>query len=149
MNMQITLSIITVIIGGIVAYVGYQQHLVNRERLKLDLFEKRFAVYTGLQNCLANIFQKGVFDSATDIALMLNTHPSVFLFDETITNYIKEVRNRALLLEETVASLDGLPKSDQRSALVKQKYEHLKWLSEQNVKLPGIFSPYLKFRSWK
>ena len=53
--MPYILSAITVLIGIFVAFVGYQQFKINREKFKLDLFEKRFAVYKGAQVFLSYV----------------------------------------------------------------------------------------------
>ena len=47
MACQYSLTTITVLIGAFVAFTGWQQYKINKERFKLDLFEKRFAVYKG------------------------------------------------------------------------------------------------------
>jgi hypothetical protein len=58
MKTEYVLSGITLIIGTFVAYVGYQRYAINRERFKLDLFEKRFAVYKGVQVFLSYILRE-------------------------------------------------------------------------------------------
>lgn len=61
--------IITTIIAGIVAYVGvlqYQtnkrQQLINEEKFKLDLFDKRFKVYEATKYLFTQILQLGNID---------------------------------------------------------------------------------------
>jgi len=53
------ISAIATLIAGIVAWTGYQQHHLAKEKLKLDLFEKRFSVYKGVQIFLSQIMQEG------------------------------------------------------------------------------------------
>lgn len=60
--MQINLSVLTAIFGiltlinaGIVPYMICQQFRLSKEKLKLDLFERRFAVYKGVQIFLTGI----------------------------------------------------------------------------------------------
>jgi hypothetical protein len=37
----------TVVLATVAAYVAYRQYQLGREKFKLDLFEKRFAVFAG------------------------------------------------------------------------------------------------------
>lgn len=37
----------TVVLAIFAAYIAYQQYRLGREKFKLDLFEKRFAVFSG------------------------------------------------------------------------------------------------------
>lgn len=56
--MEIYISTIMVLVAAIVAWTNYQQHLLTKEKFKLDLFEKRFAVYKGVQRFLTHILLK-------------------------------------------------------------------------------------------
>jgi hypothetical protein len=44
-------------VGGV--YIAYQQFRFGRERLKLDLFEKRFAVFAAVSRFLSTIATEG------------------------------------------------------------------------------------------
>lgn len=42
---KIILALPSIIIAGIVAYIAYQQYEINRQKLKLDLYDRRFKIY--------------------------------------------------------------------------------------------------------
>jgi hypothetical protein len=123
MKMEYVLSGITLIIGAFVAFVGYQQYLVNRERFKLDLFEKRFAVY--------------------------KVYRSFFRTGDDIPNYIGQIDRAALELMSTTDGLNDIPVGEERSRMAQKKAEQIKSLVAQLPKLGEVFGPYLKLRSWK
>ena len=44
------------LIAGIVMLIAYQQYLVNKNKLRLDLFQKRYDVYKVLKELIYQIF---------------------------------------------------------------------------------------------
>lgn len=53
-----------VLISAYVAWVAYQQYRTNREKLRLDLYDRRFGVYTAaIDFCLTAIRRKPPFAS--------------------------------------------------------------------------------------
>ena len=49
LKVEHVLTGLTIIVGLLVAYVAYNQFVLAREKRKLDLFEKSFAIYKGVQ----------------------------------------------------------------------------------------------------
>ncbi len=47
--MEYYISIIATFIAAIAAWIAVQQYFLAKGKLKLDLFEKRFSVYKGVQ----------------------------------------------------------------------------------------------------
>ena len=43
---KIILALPSLIIAGIVACIAYQQYEINRQKLKLDLYDRRFKIYS-------------------------------------------------------------------------------------------------------
>ena len=52
-------KVATVLIAVFAAYTAFQQYQVSKNKLKLDLFEKRFSVFVGTRMFLSLILQKG------------------------------------------------------------------------------------------
>lgn len=48
--MQITIAVVTAAIALIVAVISWQQWKVNRERLRLELYDRRFGIYVAVLN---------------------------------------------------------------------------------------------------
>lgn len=149
MKVEYILSFVTIVIGVFVAFVGYQQYCINRERFKLDLFEKRFAVYKGIQVFLTYILINAKFEMAELFKFRANTQDAIFLFGEDVTNYISLVDKKALEFWSLSEELEGLPIGEERSKACKEKTCLLKWLIDELPQLKDIFSPYLKFKTWK
>ena len=50
----IALPYLTLLVAATVAWIGYQQYALGKARFKLDLFEKRFAVYKATEKFLSS-----------------------------------------------------------------------------------------------
>jgi hypothetical protein len=48
-------ALLTPIVAVFAAYVGYQQWRLNRHKLKLDLFDRRWAIYAATNDMLASL----------------------------------------------------------------------------------------------
>ena len=148
-KMEHILAILTIIIGGLVAFVAYSQFILARDKFKLDLFEKRFAIYKGVQSFLTDIMKEAKVTIERLFQYRAETQDSMFLFDGKIAEYLKEIDEKALNLYAIALERSDMPKGDQGSSLAKEESELLRWLISQLPKLKDIFSPYLKFKTWK
>jgi hypothetical protein len=149
MKVEYILSFITIFIGVFVASVQYQQYCVNRERFKLDMFEKRFAVYKGIQVFLTHIMINAKFEMTELFKFRGDTQDAIFLFGEDVTNYISLVDKKALEFGNLSEKLESLPIGEERSKACEEKTCILRWLIDGLPQLKEIFSPYLKFKTWK
>jgi hypothetical protein len=140
---------LTIIIGGLVVFVAHSQYVLAMERFKLDLFEKRFAVYKGVQSFLTHIMADAKVTIEIIFQFRAKTQDSVFLFDDEITKYLKSIDEKALKLLEISEELKDLPIGEQRSKFAKENTELLRWLGKQLPRLNDFFSPYLKFKTWR
>lgn len=140
---------ITIIIGASVAYTAYNQYRLSKEKFKLDLFDKRFSVYKGVQVLLSHILQKGKVEMAQIYQFRADTQDAAFLFDDDITKHLGEIDSKTLELWSIQEELNGLPAGDERSAGSRKITQVQGWLIKQLPELKKIFSPYLKFKSWK
>jgi len=147
--MGIYISIIATLVAAIVAWTGYQQHLLAKEKFKLCLFKKRFAVYKGVQIFLTHILIKAKVDMDKLFEFRRDTQDAMFLFDDAISTYIKEIDHKALDLHTTVETYRPLPKGDKRSHLCKHETQLLRELTGELPKLKDVFAPDLKFKKWK
>jgi hypothetical protein len=145
----IFLSVITTIVGAAVGWVGFQQFRLARERFKLDLFQKRFAIFEATQKFLP-VALYAPFTHEQLIKFMLDTDTAVFLFDDDIEKYLTEIQRRATNLwaiHEEQKDLE--PASPKRMELGRKREANRDELTELQNQLRDKFSPYLKFKNWK
>ena len=147
--MQILLSVLTIVIAGAVAWIGYQQHELAKEKFKLDMFEKRFAVYQGAQRFLTHILQEAKMELDKHSEFRRDTQDAMFLFGQDIPEYLKQLDEQALAMWAITQEYSDMPEGKERSELCKRKAEMLKNLIAELPKLKEVFAPYLRFSQWR
>ena len=88
-------KIVTIVIGLFATWISYSQYSINKEKFKLDLFEKRFAIFVGARKLLSIVLRDGNIDINDLYEFRANTAEASFLFDEDITNHLKDIDERA------------------------------------------------------
>ena len=146
--MPAALSFITLLLAGIVTWVGYQQYLLARARFRLDLFDKRFAVYKATQKFLSTILGAARFEMEEFWQFRRDTQDAPFLFRVDIVEFLDAIDKAALDLRTAARSYEHLPVGDERTRLVNREAAVLKQLTDDLPRLRDVFAPYLSFRTW-
>ncbi len=141
-------KLVTILIAAFATYVAYRQWALGREKFKLDLFEKRFAVFAATRRLLTHVL------AATNVSLeqlfeyRAGIAEATFLFDEDITDYLTSIDDKALRLRTTMEIMAPLPVGDARTRAATEAGELVQWLTDQLPELKIRFARYLKFRTW-
>jgi len=140
---------VTALLVAIVTWIGVQQHKLAKEKFKLDMFEKRFAVYKGVQEFLTIILQNAKFDLNQLFEFRRKTQDSTFLFGKDIPQYIDVIDKKALKMRSVAEQYGPLPVGPQRSELCEEESRLLMELLDELPRLKEVFAPYLRFDKWK
>jgi len=147
--MTLFVSTLATLLTAIAVWVGYRNHRLSVEKHKLELFEKRFAVYRGAQALLTKVFEDGgVKDLKTVFEYRRDTQVAYFLFGADIDAYLQSLDQKALNLWSTRASFQTMSDGDERTRLVIKENEIAHELIAELSKLKAIFAPYLRFKTW-
>lgn len=143
---DISTALLTPTIAIIVAIIGGLQWWTNRNRLKLDLFDKRYEVYSATRDLLAKVTQRGSASDEDLFNYLMSTREAYFLFEDDLTKYLDSIYDKAIDIQVYTSELDGLPKgkSDERTELVGKRSVAKKWIISQIEELRKKFSPYIK-----
>ena len=147
-TVKLTPALITLVLGSIGVYIAWQQHRINRDKLRLDLFDKRLDAYECLQAFFKELVREGSIAEPTIWMLSEARYRCLFIFDDDINAHIEEVWNKAFELVEQQEQLfgsDELPVGRERSRASEQKANLLKWFREQQKDSPHRFAKYLRF----
>ncbi len=132
------------ILGSIIAY---RQWRTAQNKLKLDLFDRRFRVYEAARDLLASIMTSGMAQDKEVFKFMSATRETKWLFDPEIAEYLdNELYSKAIDLQTLQAELEGVPVGEERSKNVKEQYEIKKWFYAQYPVLDEKFSPFLRLQ---
>lgn len=143
------LAVVTLINALLVIIITIRQYQLSKERFKFDLFEKRYAVYKGAQKFLTKILRGSKFELNDLFEFRGETQDSVFLFDDDITEYLRDIDAKALDFWEKHERLNGVPKGRERSEICEEITNLSHRLTSQLPELKNKFAPYLKFKTWK
>jgi hypothetical protein len=141
--MQTLQAILTIIIGISVALIAYQQYVVNRNRLKLELFEKRFKVYIELMKVLARVLKNGNITPEELNTFGMCKSEGAFLFDREMGDYLELVFNNLNTIYANHLYMSQSP--DTVSQKVRDEYfETVKWIIDEFANCKIRFDKFLQ-----
>ena len=117
--------------------------------MKLDLFEKRFAVFAAVRRFLSAIAAEGKFQMEQLFEYRRSVAEASFLFESDITTFIEEIDNHARRLWVVKEQDSVTPLGDEKARLAEEWGKEMMWLTEQLSELKPKFVPYLKFAVWR
>jgi len=82
---------VTVLIASWAAWSGWQQHRIARDKLRLDLFEKRLAVFEEIKHAITAAHDRIEVDLPR---FQRAAAASTFLFGSEIHSYMREVQQK-------------------------------------------------------
>jgi hypothetical protein len=123
---------------------AYQQWRTAREKVLLDLFDKRFAVYEELRTVVSGYPQHGIDEDAY-ARFLTGTSRAQFLFGPEITKFLEEIKED-LAWEMAASTIDP------RTKAPPEKFETVsaEWIERKNrlgafpKEFDRMVSPYLK-----
>lgn len=142
------MDLISYIIASIGLYIAYRQHINDRYRINIDLFEKRYEVYLLMGNVLATLIQglpkddpKG-FTLARDIGII--DRKSKFIFPYNVKSEIASICSKSMRLMELYrllrdAKSGGLEDGIKRNEAAEEKRLLFRELSEKFQNLEDVF----------
>ena len=143
-------ALLTPIIAILALYIAYQQHKINKQRLKHELYERRLEVFKAVKVFLSEIVQKG--NVSFDRCLQFNSETSdaAFLFDDSTRAYIDKIYEKACHLGSVNEELSigqgspNCPEKERRGKLVADRKELFLWIANQLKKSEELFGKNIR-----
>jgi hypothetical protein len=139
------LPIATLFLSVAVGVVAWLQWRVARNKLRLDLFDRRYKVFEATRKFLALILQNTTFDNSQFAEFDLAISDADFLFGDDVVRYLREIRQEALDLRTSGKLLARARTDDEVTKRAQDEHAHLFWLNDQVEAMTKVFSPYLSF----
>lgn len=146
-------GLLTPLIAVVAVYIAYQQHLTNRSRLRVELYDRRLKLYKRLMKFLAKVDRDAEPEVADLVKFRADMSEAFFLFGKIVPEYLDRVFARTVELRRSNRRLkriaDGgqLGPDESSETLSGSNEAALFWLSQQLVDARHIFDPYLRLRS--
>lgn len=93
--LKVSQGLLTPVIGIITTYIAWQQWHTNRNKLKLDRYERRLQVYKEVVRFIGIGVQKANYDNDELMTFRPKVSEADFLFGEEVRKYIDELHSRA------------------------------------------------------
>ena len=138
------LTSLSLLVAALVGWVGVLQYRIAHERLKLDLWEKRYAIYKGAQKFLSLVMQEGTADMKELMGFFHDTQDAYFLFRPDMAEYLSSLYKRGVELRTMRKVYEPKDVGEERSRLCEKEARLLKELGDDLSQLKIRFGPYLK-----
>lgn len=140
-------ALLTPVVAILGSFVAYRQWVLAQNKLKLDLFDRRYRVYESARTLLASIATSGKVKEDEMFKYISSVREARWLLNVAVAEYLqRELYHKAIDHRTHEAELEGLPVGEERSKLVRLKAEVRKWLMAQYDVLDEKFAPYLQLR---
>ncbi len=140
-------ALATPVVAAAIACVALQQFRVAKQKLKLDLYDKRYRILDTVTGCVITALNRQIestFDSET-IALNRAVREARFLFDEDVFARLNQLESVILTYRITVVRMNAVilaNEPDGQARLDEHLDQGLTLLSAL-TELPVMLKPYL------
>lgn len=136
---------------GVIGYFAWQltrrQVETGRNKLRLDLFEKREAVFNATQEALVAVAARGSISELEVQSFHNGTRGARWLFGPEIHQYLSSTLSiRFELIRVQSAKLKSMDASLEMVKAYDESRVEVSWFFDELAKLEGRFSPYLMLR---
>jgi hypothetical protein len=126
--------------------IASQQLETAKNKLRLDLFEHRYAAFEAALKLVSITVQKGDIPDEARREFVIATRGVEFLFDRELQDYCDTLAKEALNVRRGERMLETLPVGEQRTRTAEAWPDRMKWFTEQMEEIPKRFGPFLKIR---
>lgn len=128
--------------------IAYRQWRTAQNKLKLDLFEKRYVIYDASRGLLESVMTSGFVQINEIYPALAKMREAKWLLDDEVDKYLnKDIYVNMLKIQSLDVQLEDLPVGEARSAAVDARTALLEWLTEQYEHvLDEKFAPFLVLR---
>lgn len=141
-------SLGTIILGAVVAYIAWRQYRTSHDKLRLDLFERRHAIYRALMNFLLKLDPDASKSGDRIRGFLADTNDACFLFGKDVVDFLSEVYGKATRHRHIILNLQDRNPSDHEKykQWFNEETELLEWFDGQMARANEVFAPYLTFK---
>jgi len=123
--------------------VAWQQWRTNQNRLRNDLFERRYSIYQSAVDFIGSIMREGKLTGDAQNAFRIGTRGSRFLYGKPVADYLDELWVDAIDLKTHQNVFADLPVGEERTKRVEAAGEIQKKFLKHFGQLDKVVAPYL------
>jgi hypothetical protein len=134
---------VAIIAAFIAGYIALRQWWTAHDRLRFDLFEKRFAVYQATQTLINGVTLHGQISMEDMGEFYHGIRGAEFLFDGTTRDFLTKIGEMAFKARMKRHQLEKQPDHPNSHKLIDEEEDILEFLRDQNPKLEKDFRRFL------
>lgn len=135
------LSPVIAVVGG---WIAWQQVRINRNKLKLDRFDKRFAIHEAAMTFAASVVVNGDLSPPALDEFLAKTRGARFLLSKELADYLEELHLNATKFRAVRRALENISITDQQRVDYGDRLtEMTEWFQKQLEVIPEKFAPFL------
>lgn len=144
---KVLIALLTPVIAVAGWWISRRQWLTNRDKLKHDLFDKRFSVYSVVRNFVDTVAIVDRANSAHERSQMLEAaYKARWLFNEELEQYLRLILDNDSELRSLIG-VDHGTRIIARSEDYKVRAGKIRdWFKAESQTLPKHFATYLELR---
>lgn len=124
--------------------ISLAQAETARNKLKLDLFEKRMAVYEAARKAIGRAASQGPLSGQEEIDYLSGVNSAKWLFDQKIADYLEKDLWKKLAELQAHDSMSKSHDPDERNRHIVARSDTVQWLADQYEALDKLCAPYLQ-----
>ncbi len=124
----------TAILGVIAAYIGWRQWRTAHTKLRLDLYDRRLAVYEACRKMIADVAFKRAVTAEQYYEYFQSIGGTAFIFDGYVELYVR-------MIADCAAGM--IRANDARPEYEFWRHQAIGWMSGRLLDVERVFRPYL------
>lgn len=134
-----------IILTTVATYVVIKQYLLEKKKLKLEHFDRRYNIYKRVMDYISNIVGNATTTVREMVDYRRDTSDAMIFFNQDVIKYIESIyekANRLRFISEQISR--GKLIDDVHDSFVTEEYELLTWFGSQFTISQELFIKYLK-----
>jgi hypothetical protein len=138
--------VLTVVIACVTSYIAVQQWLTAKNKLRIDLFDRRLPVFEAVMRLTEIVVSKENI-ALEEVQEFEFAKKSVqFLFDQELQDYCDNLYKEAYGVHRGKQRIDSLAEGEERDQFTATWQEQRVWFNDQRKEIPKRFASFFKIR---
>ena len=139
-------AVVVPVIALIAAWIAFRQWQIARNKLKLDLYDKRMAIYEVVSKTLGVATSQGRLTQEDEVEYLSGVRTAQWLFGPEVSTYLQETLWHKIVDFGLHNTMSSGPAGDERIGHIRARTETFRWLVDQYKEFDKLCSPYLQLR---
>ena len=134
------------VVAVIAGWIAYRQMQVARDKLKLDLFDRRMAVYEAVRDANGAAVTSAKLTQQQEIDFLKGAKSARWLFGDDVEEYVSKKFWQKLTELSLHVAMSESEDSAERAAHARGRSEVLQWMSNQYKEFDQLCAKYLTLK---